>query len=304
MAIPATGSLYLPVLEAYGSEELRTGQLIARVADRLQLSEEERVQRVQSDTKTKFASNVSFAKADLLRAGLVRDVGLGFFAITNLGREVLSENPSAIDRVFLRQFPGFADFERQSRARRKKRNSPKKEAHADVPSEEARLHQARRQAEEALVDTLLARMRRVTVAKFEELMVALLRRAGYGGHLKDAGIVLGRAGDNGVDGVVKLDLFGLDCVYMQARRYATGRKVSSGEIRDFFGALDREKASKGIFFTTSQFSPSAIATAQQLSKRIELVDGLRLARLMIDLDVGIKIKETFNVKCLDDEILL
>jgi restriction system protein len=124
---------------------------------------------------------------------------------------------------------------------------------------------------------------------------------GYGGSKENAGRTLGRAGDDGVDGVVDQDALGLDRLYVQAKRYQIGNNVGSGAIRDFFGSLDRHKAAKGLFVTTSAFSPAAKETAELLSKRIVLVDGEQLAKLMIRHDVGCRIIETLNIKSVDEE---
>jgi restriction system protein len=124
---------------------------------------------------------------------------------------------------------------------------------------------------------------------------------GYGGSLARAGRALGRSGDGGVDGVIDEDTLGLDRIYVQAKRYAAGNSVGPGEIRDFFGALDQFKAGKGLFVTTSSFTPAAVKTVEGLSKRIVLIDGSRLTRLMIDHGVGCRVEETLFVKKLDDE---
>lgn len=135
---------------------------------------------------------------------------------------------------------------------------------------------------------------------FERLVVQLLVAMGYGGTAIEAGKALGKSGDGGVDGVIDQDALGLDRIYVQAKRY-TDSKVSSGEIRDFFGSLDRFKATKGLFVTTSAFSPSAKETADLLSKRIVLVDGPLLTRLMIRFGIGCRVEETIQIKKLDEE---
>lgn len=124
---------------------------------------------------------------------------------------------------------------------------------------------------------------------------------GYGGSVSDAGRALGRTGDDGVDGVVDQDALGLDRVYVQAKRYAQGNNVGSGAIRDFFGSLDRHKANKGLFVSTSSFSNSAIETAQYLSKRIVLIDGEQLATLMMRHNVGCRVESTLEIKKIDED---
>jgi restriction system protein len=132
-------------------------------------------------------------------------------------------------------------------------------------------------------------------------MVNLLLSMGYGGSAADAGRALGRSGDDGVDGVIDQDALGLDRVYIQAKRYAEGNNIGPGAIRDFFGSLDRHKATKGLFVTTSTFSSSAKETAEFLSKRIVLIDGEHLAKLMIRYNVGCRIEEVLHIKKLDED---
>jgi restriction system protein len=122
---------------------------------------------------------------------------------------------------------------------------------------------------------------------------------GYGGSTENAGRTLGRAGD---DGVIDQDALGLDWVYIQAKRYASGNNIGPGAIRDFFGRLDRHKASTGLFLTTSTFSASAKETADLLSKRIVLIDGEQLARLMIRHNVGCRTEDTLHIKKVDEEL--
>jgi len=124
---------------------------------------------------------------------------------------------------------------------------------------------------------------------------------GYGGTVENAGRAIGRSGDGGVDGLIDEDTLGLDRVYIQAKRYGSNNKVGPGEIRDFFGSLDRVRASKGVFVTTSDFTKDARDTANQLSKRIVLIDGLALADFMVRFNVGCQIEETFQLQRVDED---
>ena len=153
---------------------------------------------------------------------------------------------------------------------------------------------------QALSSELMSKILSAPPDFFERLVVQLLVAMGYGGSAIEAGRALGKSGDGGVDGVIDQDALGLDRIYVQAKRY-TDSKVSSGEIRDFFGSLDRFKATKGLFVTTSSFSPSAKETAELLSKRIVLIDGPQLTRLMIRFDIGCRVEETIQIKKLDEE---
>jgi restriction system protein len=158
------------------------------------------------------------------------------------------------------------------------------------------LQTAHRKINAALAEELLDRIREGTPAFFENLIVALLLAMGYGGTSEDAGRALGRSGDNGVDGVIDQDPLGVDQIYVQAKRYADGNNIGAGDIRDFFGALSLKKAQKGIFVTTSSFSPSATQTARDLGSRIVLIDGVQLARLMIRYNIGCRDEQVLHLK--------
>jgi restriction system protein len=163
------------------------------------------------------------------------------------------------------------------------------------------MRSAHHQIETSLAQELLDRICKASSEFFERLIVNLLLRMGYGGSTADAGRALGRSGDDGVDGVINQDALGLDRVYIQAKRFTTGNNIGAGAIRDFFGSLDRHKAAKGLFVTTSTFSPSARETAEFLSKRIVLIDGEQLTRLMIRYNVGCRIEDSLEIKKLDEE---
>jgi restriction system protein len=165
------------------------------------------------------------------------------------------------------------------------------------------MREAHAELEETLGQELLQRIQGAPPAFFERLVVRLLIVMGYGGSTAKAGsaLVTGKPNDGGVDGLIDQDALGLDRVYVQAKRYADGNTIGSGAIRDFFGALDSFKASKGMFITTSTFSPAASQTASGLSKRIVLIDGQQLVRLMIQHNVGCRIDDTLYIKSMDED---
>ena len=160
---------------------------------------------------------------------------------------------------------------------------------------------AHRQIDASLSQDLIDRIRAAPSDFFERLIVNLLLSMGFGGSAADAGRAIGRSGDDGVDSVIDQDALGLDRVYIQAKRYAQGNNIGPGAIRDFFGSLDRHKATKGLFVTTSTFSASARETAEFLSKRIVLIDGAQLTKLMIRHNVGCRIEDTLYIKKVDED---
>ena len=247
---------------------------------RLRLTLDERAQLLPSGKRTLFGNRVHWAKTYLTKAGLLETTRRGYFKLTDRGRQVAASQPARIDNDFLDQFEEFRRFKEKS----SKGNAERAEAldtalatRNETPDEIMRA--AHKQVEAALEQELLDRLRAAPPAFFEWLIVTLLLNMGYGGSVADAGRALGCSGDDGVDGVIDQDALGLDRVYIQAKRYADGNNISSGAIRDFFGSLDRHKATKGLFVTTSAFSSSAKETAEFLSKRIVLIDGERLGEI-------------------------
>lgn len=301
MAIPDFQSLMLPVLRSAKDGEVRIGEVVEHLADELGLSPDERSALLPSKTQTTFANRVHWAKSYLGKAALVELTGRGRFQITERGRQVLANSPSAINIKFLDQFPEFASFRKPSEVIGTPPPTTLIEESGTPPDELMR--QAHEELEETLGQELLQRIQGAPPAFFERLVVRLLIGMGYGGSTAKAGgaLVTGKPNDGGVDGLIDQDALGLDRVYVQAKRYADGNTIGSGAIRDFFGALDSFKASKGMFITTSTFSPSAIQTAGSLSKRIVLIDGQQLVRLMIQHNVGCRIDDTLYIKSMDED---
>lgn len=300
MAIPDYQTLMLPVLKSSNSGEVRIRDVVEKLKGEFELTPEEAAELLPSGNQTIFSNRVHWAKTYLAKAGLVEATKRGSFQITPRGQAALNKNPATINNNYLSQFEDFEAFRgRGDASRSDTQTATSTSIDAETPDEIMR--NAHRSIEESLSYDLLARIRAAPPEFFEKLIVNLLIKMGYGGSVTEAGRALGGTGDNGIDGVIDQDPLGLDRVYIQAKRYAEGNNVGSGAIRDFFGSLDRHKATKGLFVTTSQFSPSATETAEYLSKRIVLIDGRQLTRLMIRHNVGCKIAETLHIREIDED---
>lgn len=296
--IPDYQTLMLPVLKLAENGEVATRDAISILTDQFELTEEEREQLLPSGRQRTFENRVNWAKSYLKKAGLLTYPRRGTFAATETGRKIIGKKPDRIDNTFLMQFPGFQEFQ----GRKSTAPSEKPDAKIDdTATPDEVLRAAHKQINAALALELLDRVRVSTPQFFEELIIELLLAMGYGGTSEDATRALGQSGDNGVDGVVDQDPLGVDQIYVQAKRYAEGNNVGSGDIRDFFGALSLKKAQKGIFFTTSQFSASAKQTAKDLGMRIVLIDGEQLTKLMIRYNVGCRDEEILHLKKVDEE---
>jgi len=153
----------------------------------------------------------------------------------------------------------------------------------------------------ALSSELLDRILAAPPIFFEELIVTLLLKMGYGGSREEAGRAIGKSGDDGVDGVIDQDILGLDRVYLQAKRYKADNGIGVQHIQGFSGSLGVHKANKGVFVTTSYFTPPAYDFAERHPLKMVLIDGKQLAALMIRHNVGVRTVETLHVKKIDED---
>lgn len=303
MAIPDFQTLMLPVLRSSEMGEVKISDVVQSLADKFQLTEDERSELLPSGKQATFANRVHWAKSYLGKAGLVQLTKRAHFQISDRGRDVLASPPEKVDVHFLDQFPEFVLFREASNGTDNtgKASAAVEAVQASGMTPDEIIRKAHAELDDELSLDLLARVIAAPPEFFERLVVRLLLAMGYGGSTSDAGRALGKSGDGGIDGVIDQDALGLDRIYVQAKRYSDGNNVSSGAIRDFFGSLDRFKATKGLFVTTSTFSPSARETADFLSKRIVLIDGRQLAKLMITFNVGCRVEETIELKKVDEE---
>ena len=303
--IPDYQSLMLPVLRIANERETSIADAVERVANEFGSSDLERSALLPSGRQSVLANRVHWAKTYLKQAGLLEPVSRGIFTITARGKEALEQNLPAIDLSYLEQFAEYRAFRGNVAAKAKSPKLSANPSHEAVAEETAtpedNLRSAHKQVLAELKSELLQRVQNAKPDFFERLIVGLLTKIGYGGSVENAGRAIGRSGDGGVDGLIDQDVLGLDRVYVQAKRYASSNTVGPGMIREFFGALDRQRANKGVFVTTSTFSKDALMTARELSKRIVLIDGWELADLMVRFNVGCQTEETFALQRVDED---
>jgi restriction system protein len=300
VAIPDYESLMLPLLQlaAQTSQmEVSAREAANILADQFKLTAEERTALLPSGATFVFASRVNWACTYLKKAGLLVATRRGFFQITERGTDVLKSKPKRLDNNSLDRFPEFREF--RSRGKKESRRQVEAgEGAAGVPEEViAGQYDLQRKA---LAAQLLDAVKSASPQFFERLVVTLLVKMGYGGTLQDAGAAVGRSGDGGVDGVIKEDKLGLDTIYVQAKRW-DDKTVGSPQIDQFAGALQKKKARKGVFLTTSTFTSEALRSVADYSVRIVLIDGPALAELMIDHDVGVSVATAYHLKRLDSD---
>jgi len=296
MAIPDFQTIMRPLLEHLSDGQVkRNRETNEYLAGHFELTEEERSQLLPSGYARLFDNRIGWAKTHLKGAGLIESPGRAQYRITERGRKALSRTDQPINLAYLKQFDEYKDFVSESGS--ESTASASDAGDELTPSEHIELGYQRVRNE--LEEELIGKVKAASPAFFEWLVVELLVAMGYGGSRRDAGQTLGRSGDGGIDGVIKEDRLGLDVIYLQAKRW--DGTVGRPEIQKFAGALQGQRAKKGIFLTTSCFSAEAVSYASSIDSRIVLVDGEKLAGLMIDADVGVSRVANYEVKRLDSD---
>src|ERR1700678_2701541 len=289
MAVPDFQSLTLPVLKEFADGlEHATKEIRERVARQLGLSSEDIAEILPRGGQTRFANRVAWAHVYMKQAGLLESVRRGIYRITPRGREVLASPPPQINLHFLERYPEYLEFRARqyptsanAEAATSVESREKPEASILTPDEQIRAGYQLLRAN--LAAQLLERVRQASPFFFEELVVEVLVKMGYGGSQEDAAQVVGKSGDGGIDGIIKEDRLGLESIYVQAKRWegTVGRPV----IQQFVGALHERKARKGVVITSSTFTKDAIQSAKDQSLTIILIDGVQLAEYMIEFGV-------------------
>jgi restriction system protein len=301
MTIPDYQSCMLPLLRfAADGQEHQIKDAALKLADEFRLSQEELSEFLPSGQQPVFINRIGWARTYLKKAGLLQNPRRSYFQITPRGHTVLKENPPELNVKFLERFPEFQEF----KSARKEDSSDESLVQTEAESAPAQTpHEALEIAYERLRSELaveiLQTLKAADPALFENIVVELLVKMGYGGSRKDAGKAIGRSGDEGIDGIIKEDHLGLDNIYVQAKRWEG--TVGRPEIQKFAGALQGQRARKGIFITTSEFSKDANDYVSRIDSKIVLIDGKSLARLMIDFGVGVATVAAYEVKKLDSD---
>jgi len=298
MAIPDFETIMLPLLKflSDGKEHAKR-DVVGILAKQFNLNENELMQLQPSGRNPVFDNRVAWARAYLNKAGLVDAPRWGFWQITNKGKEVLKAAPSKINVNFLDQFPKFKEFRTPKKDKDWKSTASAERILQKTPEE--LLESGYQEIGQALVRDILERIKQCTPNFFERLVIELLLEMGYGGSKEDAAEAIGKTGDEGIDGIIKEDRLGLDCIYIQAKRWEG--QVGRPEIQKFAGALQGKRAKKGIFITTSDFSQEAKGYVENIDNKIILINGEFLAELMIEHNIGVSPVASFDIKKLDSD---
>jgi restriction system protein len=306
MPVPDYQTFMAPVLRALQDGQPKSIKEIRdHVAVEMGITEEDKQELIKSGISV-FDSRTAWAVTYLAQAGLIRRPRRAVNQITERGLHVLQDHPDRVDNHVLVQFEEFREFKSRARASQN-RPGPSKTgepspngATAATEAPRETITSAIEENNAAVAADILARVREQDPAFLENLVLKVLTAMGYGGAAGSAER-LGRSGDEGLDGVIKQDPLGLDRIYVQAKRYAADRSVGRPDIQGFVGALHGAQADRGVFITTSRFSPDAYNYAEKVAARVILIDGPTLASLLVENNIGAQNSETFVLKRVDED---
>ena len=303
MSVPKYNEMYAPFIKALGDGRIHTIKEISQcVAEQMNLSEEDLAEMLPSGKQALFTNRIRWTRLYLIKAGLIINPGRGQLILTEDGKKALPE-ADRIDNKYLLKYPSFQAF-------LNKEVDPKKEGSVSESavseerdkSPEEILEDAYAELNTSLATDLMSEIMKLEPTDFEKLVVKLLLAMGYGSGIDDAGFVTQASNDGGIDGIIKEDQLGFSSIYIQAKQWSPDTTISRPEIQKFAGALQEQKAQKGLFISTATFSPGARKSAEAAG--IVLVDGKQLTKLMIKYNLGVSVEHVYEVKRLDTDFFI
>lgn len=296
--IPNYTDFMLPLLTYIADGEThKLGDVYDGLCAQLGITDEQRRVLLPSANQAVVENRIGWAKTYLRKAGLIEYPKRGFMTITQRGTELLATKPTNIDNEILARYAEFNEF----KAKPVKQTQSGTESTVDdserTPTETLEYVYSDLRSE--LAKELLRQIKSLSPTFFERLVVDLMIALGYGGSRKEAGKATSRSADGGIDGIISEDRLGLDVIYLQAKRWEDS--VSRPELQKFAGALQGVRAKKGVFITTSTFTQGAKEYVGNVESKIILIDGETLANLMIDFNVGVSVKQRYEIKHIDSD---
>ena len=298
MAIPDFQTLMLPFLKAVeDGKEHPFKDVVEKLSIEFRLTQDELAEMLPSRRAPIFYNRVAWAKFYLKKAGLIAQIKRSYLSLTQLGQTALNSKPAQINIKYLEQFPDYLSF-KENLSTNSQTETKSNEAESTSTPEEI-LENAYSKLNASLVVVILENIMQCSPNFFERLVVELLLSMGYGGTRAGAGRAIGQSGDGGIDGIIDEDRLGLDAIYIQAKRWEG--VVGRPEIQKFVGALQGQRAHKGVFITTSEFTKEAQEYVKNINNKVVLINGFSLAKLMIENNVGVSIAATYSVKKIDSD---
>jgi restriction system protein len=297
--MPSYQDLLLPLLEILADKkEHNLSEVSLIIAERLKISEGDQ-KKLYSGGHSIYKNRIGWAKTCLKKAGLIEYPQRGNFLITKEGLNVLLENPKTLtQKDLIAKYPLFKEFVYGT----KKNKVTKEDILNPLKTPDDIINESYNRIMSELSEDLIVRIKNLSPSFFEKLVIDLLLKMGYGGSRIDAGEAIGKIGDEGIDGIIKEDKLGLDVIYIQAKKWEG--TVGRPEIHKFVGALQGQRAKKGVFITTSSFSKEALEYVKNIDNKIILIDGEKLAYLMIEYGLGVSVISSFEIKKIDNDYFI
>lgn len=301
MTIPDAQTLMRPILAYLADGQAKSAKdVIAAMSDEFGLSDDERAQMLPSGRQRTMYDRVHWSLTHMSQAGLLDRPTRGHVQVTDTGRQVLKAHPERVDWLL-----GFGSLTKSDVRRELPQHShvdatAKRPSGDDVQvSPEDLIDAALAENRAAVEGEILKKALTLSPTGFEDLVIRLLEAMGYG----RAGAVerTSASGDAGIDGIISQDPLGLDRIYVQAKRYAVDQTIGRPKIHEFAGALLGKQGDRGVYITTSSFSRGAREEAERINARIELIDGARLAELLVRYRVGVQAVQTVELLRLDED---
>lgn len=301
MAVPDFQSFFLPLLQLSADGETHTSpEAYEAMANHFALKAADLGEMLPSGKQTTFKNRVTWAKVYLAKALLLESPKRGLFHISERGKALLKTKPTTLRVKDLKRYAEFEEFHKPGGNRESSDECSGDEGVTSTPEET--FERAYQELHNSLAAELLTSVAKNSPEFFEQLVVRLLVKMGYGGSIKDAGQAMGRSGDEGIDGIIKEDKLGLDVIYLQAKRWQG--TVGRPEIQKFVGALHGQRAKKGVFITTGTFTKEAEQYVATIDPKVVLIDGKRLVELMIDYNLGVSTVDTYEIKKIDSDFFV
>lgn len=300
--IPKYDEMILPILKIIADgKEYNNSEIEDQLSKVFNLTDEDRKIKHKSGVRVVY-DRISWAKSYMKQAKLIEVPERGIFNISARGLQVLEEDINLVDREYLMRYPEFRDFLNRGKKDNSMEDSLEEIDREDTPLET--IEKSMKELNASLIEDVLEKLKNIDFYKFEDIVLDLLIKMGYGGSKEEAKQSTAKTQDGGIDGIINEDRLGLDNIYIQAKRWKD-TVVGRPEIQKFSGALDTPGAMKGIFITTSTFSESAIQYAKELvSKKIILIDGIQLANYMIEFNLGVSTDIVYEIKRIDSDYFL
>ncbi len=303
MSLPKHNDLRIPVMEFLKKNGASLSRdMVIPLSQTLQLTEEELQQMYPSGNGPIFKDRISWAITYLHLSGVITKVGRGIYELSAVGSELLKD-PKSIDNYIEEKIAVRDALKKRGALNKDNYALIEKSTSSEKLTPQESLYQSYANIKKSTTDEILETILSKNPREFEKLVVLLLQRMGYGGEIKDSGIVTQATNDNGIDGIIKEDILGLGRIYIQAKRYAIDNTIGREEIQKFVGALAVAQSNKGVFITTSYFKKTAIDYVNSLngSTTIVLIDGQQLADYIYEYELGMQVEQIIKIKKLDND---